>query len=70
LKECTEDILIKNIAACFIDSSTIHDKFWEDAARIVFEEVAKKAIKERKTTDEFLDILLKVSMEEIQEYLR
>jgi type IV conjugative transfer system coupling protein TraD len=70
LKECTEDILVKNVAACFIDSGTTHDKFWEDAARIVFEETAKKAIRERKTTDEFLDILLKVSMEEIQEYLK
>jgi type IV secretory pathway TraG/TraD family ATPase VirD4 len=70
LNECTEDTLIKNAAACFVNSGNTHDKFWEDAARIVFVETAKKAIKEGKTTSEFLDILLKIRLEEIEKYLK
>ncbi|MDR0581021.1 MAG: type IV secretion system DNA-binding domain-containing protein, partial [Holosporaceae bacterium] len=38
-------------------------------ARIVFVETAKKAIREKRTTAEFLEILLKISMRDIQDYL-
>jgi len=71
LSECTgEEILIKNVAACLIDSGITHDKFWEDAARIVFSETAKKTIAEGKTTAEFLNILLKMPLKEIEKYLQ
>jgi type IV secretory pathway TraG/TraD family ATPase VirD4 len=70
LNECQDEILLKNTAACLIGSSeNSHDKFWEEAAKIVFEETAKKAIEEGKSTDEFLSLLLKVSLKEIQSYL-
>ncbi|GHT95905.1 hypothetical protein FACS1894122_13820 [Alphaproteobacteria bacterium] len=70
LSECNNEILLKNIAACLIGRSDIHDKFWEDAAQIVFVETAKKVIRENKSTQEFIDLLLKVSLEEIQMYLK
>jgi hypothetical protein len=77
LDECrTEDIalqdaLIKNVAACLVDSGarSNYDDFWDNAARIVFTETAKKAIRERKTTSEFLNILLKIKLDEIEKYL-
>lgn len=79
LSECRCDIghhyagynetLIKDAAACLIDGG-LHDKFWEDAAKIVFVETAKKAIEERKTTTEFMDILLKMPLKKIEEYLK
>lgn len=63
------DILIKNVAECLIESKDSHHDFWEKAARIVFIETAKKAIKEKKTTAEFLNILLKIPLKEIEQYL-
>jgi type IV conjugative transfer system coupling protein TraD len=74
LDECKNDfsgdILLKNTAACLLDRGNMHDKFWENAAEIVFVETAKKVIAEKKSTDEFLNLLLKVSLSEIQKYLR
>lgn len=74
LSECRNDfsgdILLKNTAACLVDRGNLQDKFWENTAEIVFVETAKKAIKEEKTTEEFLNILLKVSLGEIQKYLK
>jgi type IV secretory pathway TraG/TraD family ATPase VirD4 len=74
LSECKNDffgdILLKNTAACLVDRGNLQDKFWENAAEIVFVEAAKKAIQEGKRTDEFLNILLKVSLGEIQKYLK
>jgi hypothetical protein len=72
LNECREDtnILLKNTAACLIDRGSTGDRFWEDAAQIVFVETAKKAISEGKTTEEFLELLLKVSLNEIHAYLK
>jgi type IV conjugative transfer system coupling protein TraD len=74
LSECRNDfsgdILLKNTAACLLDRDNLSDKFWENAAEIVFVETAKKAIKEGRTTEEFLNLLLKVSLDEIQEYLK
>lgn len=67
--ESLQNALIKNVAACLLDRGNMHDKFWEDAAQIVFVETAKKAIKEGKTTREFLNLLLKVSLDEMQKYL-
>jgi type IV conjugative transfer system coupling protein TraD len=71
--ECDDDalgeILLKSVAACLIDCGNAQDKFWEEAARIVFVETAKKAIREKKTTAEFLEILLKISLRDIQDYL-
>jgi hypothetical protein len=62
LKECGDDvlgdILIKSVAACLVDCGNAPDRFWEDAARIVFTETAKKVVKEGKSLQEFLDILL------------
>ncbi len=63
------DILIKNVAECLIESKDSHNDFWEKAARIVFIETAKKAIKEKKTTADFLNILLKLPLKEIEQYL-
>jgi type IV conjugative transfer system coupling protein TraD len=74
LDECKNDfsgdILLKNTAACLLGRGNIHDKFWEDAAEIVFVETAKKIIAEKKSTDEFLNLLCRVSLGEIQKYLR
>jgi type IV secretory pathway TraG/TraD family ATPase VirD4 len=74
LDECKNDfsgdILLKNTAACLLDRGNIHDKFWEEAAQVVFVETAKKIIAEKKSTDEFLNILLKVPLDEIQKYLK
>ncbi|GHT94414.1 hypothetical protein FACS1894122_11010 [Alphaproteobacteria bacterium] len=70
LSKCNDEILLKNVAACLIGRSDTHDKFWEDAAQIVFVETAKKVIRENKSTREFIDLLLKVSLEEIQSYLK
>jgi hypothetical protein len=36
LSECTEDTLIKNAAACLVDTGNTHDKFWEEAAQESF----------------------------------
>jgi type IV secretory pathway TraG/TraD family ATPase VirD4 len=70
LNECQDEILLKNVAACLIgNGENSQDKFWEEAAKIVFQETAKKAIKEGKSTDEFLNLLLKVSLKEMQNYL-
>lgn len=69
LNECTDDTLIKNVASCLIDRGHTHDPFWEEAAQIVFVETAKRALLEKKTTSEFLDLLLKVSLKEMQNYL-
>jgi hypothetical protein len=74
LRECDSsavgEILMKSVAACLIDCGEAADKFWEEAARTVFVETAKKAVREGKTTAEFLEILLKIPMKEIQNYLR
>lgn len=61
--------LIKNVTECLIESNESCHDFWDKAAQIVFVETAKKAIKEGKTTAEFLDILLKIPLEEIEQYL-
>ena len=67
--ECSEDNReIKNIAECLIQSN-ITD-FWDKAARIVFVEVAKKALSENRSTQEFLDILLKIPLDEMELYLK
>ncbi|MDR1983056.1 MAG: type IV secretion system DNA-binding domain-containing protein, partial [Holosporaceae bacterium] len=78
LNECAveeeelKDILIKNVAECLIEikSNANYDNHWDKAARNVFVETSKKALKERKTTAELLDILLKIPLEEIEEYLK
>ncbi|MDR1235370.1 MAG: type IV secretion system DNA-binding domain-containing protein [Holosporaceae bacterium] len=64
-----EDVLIRNVAECLIESKDSHHDFWDKAARVVFIETAKKAVKEKKTTAAFLDILLKIPLEEIEKYL-
>jgi hypothetical protein len=69
LAECNDDILLKNVAACLVHHGDSNDKFWEEAAQIVFVETAKKIIRERKSTKEFLDFLLKVPLEDIHRYL-
>jgi hypothetical protein len=70
--DALNDSLIKNVAECLIDSGARndYDNFWDKAAKIVFVETAKKAIKEKKSTQEFLDFLLKIPLEDMQKYLK
>ena len=50
------------------NDQSYHD-FWDKAARIVFVEAARKAMKDGKTLKEFLNILLKLPLEWIEKYL-
>lgn len=67
--ENIKNSLTKNVSECLVESSGNYHDFWDKAARIVFVEAAKKAIEEHKTTEEFLNILLKIPLEEIEQYL-
>lgn len=69
LEECADDVLLRNVASCLIDKGGDHDKFWEDAAKIVFIETAKKIRNDNKSLDEFISVLLKTSLDEMQKYL-
>ena len=69
LEECDCDALLRNVASCLIDKGGDHDRFWEDAAKIVFVETAKKIKKDKKSLDEFIDVLLKTPLDEMQKYL-
>ena len=70
LKECEGQELIRNVASCILDKGGDGDRFWEDAAKIVFVETAKKIQAQGKSLDEFIDILLKLPLNEMQEYLK
>lgn len=67
-----QNALIKNVSECLIEikSNSSYDGHWDKAARNVFVETSKKALKEGKTTSELLDILLKIPLEEIEKYLK
>lgn len=72
--ECSEnesnEHLIKNVAECLVQNSGGEHDFWDKAARIVFVETAKKALAEGRNTKDFLDILLKIPLEEMEKYLK
>lgn len=73
--ECSEateehqNLILKTIAECVITNDHGSHDFWDKAARIVFVETAKKAIKEQKSFQEFLQLLLQLPLELIAEYL-
>jgi type IV conjugative transfer system coupling protein TraD len=69
LEECKDDVLLRNVASCLIDRGGEYDRFWEEAAKIVFVETAKKVRDEKKSLEEFINILLKTSLPDIQKYL-
>lgn len=68
-EECKDDELLRNVASCILDKGGDHDKFWEDAAKVVFVETAKKIQAQGKSLEEFIDILLKTPLIEMQKYL-
>ena len=70
LKECAGQELLRNVASCILDKGGDGDRFWEDAAKIVFVETAKKIQAQGKSLEEFIDILLKLPLNEMQEYLK
>ena len=70
LKECSGQELLRNVASCILDKGGDGDRFWEDAAKIVFVETAKKIQAQGKSLEEFIDILLKLPLNEMQEYLK
>lgn len=59
----------KNVSECLIESNNHYYDFWDKAARIVFVETAKKALKEGISTKEFLEILLETPLDNIGQYL-
>ena len=69
LEECKDQEILRNVAACILEKGDNHDKFWEDAAKIVFSETAMKIQAENKSLKEFLDILAKEDLSETQKYL-
>lgn len=64
LDECGSDqVLLQKIAECLIDDRMTTDTFWEEAARIVFAETAKKIISSGRTTADFLKMLKRPAAE-------
>lgn len=69
LEECEDNELLRNVASCLIDKGGDHDRFWEEAAKVVFVETAKKIQAEKKSLNEFIDVLLKMPLEDMHKYL-
>lgn len=67
--EIQQTLTLKTVAECLINNDQSYHDFWDKASRIVFVETAQKAIKEGKTSKEFLNILLKLPLEWIEKYL-
>ena len=70
LEECSGPELLRNVASCILNKGGDGDRFWEDAAKIVFVETANKIQAQGKSLEEFIDILLKLPLNEMQEYLK
>ncbi len=58
ISECSNNqVILKQVAECFIKSNNFSDSFWDDAAKIVFVDALKKIIKENKTEEQLLKML-------------
>lgn len=69
LDECKDPEILRNIASCVLEKGEENDRFWEEAAKIVFVETAKKVQAEGKSLKEFIDLLLKAPLFETQKFL-
>lgn len=70
ISECSNNqVILKQVAECFIKSNNFSDSFWDDAAKIVFVDALKKIIKENKTEEQLLK-MLQCSASEWQQMLK
>ena len=70
ISECSNNqVILKQVAECFIKSNNFSDSFWDDAAKIVFVDTLKKIIKENKTEEQLLK-MLQCSASEWQQMLK
>ena len=69
-EECKDKEIMRNVASCLIEKGDSHDKFWEEAGKIVFIETAIKAQADNKTLKEFLELLVKAPLKEAEKYLK
>ncbi len=70
ISECSNNqVILKQVAECFIKSNNFSDSFWDDAAKIVFVDALKKIIAENKTEEQLLK-MLQCSASEWQQMLK